>query len=147
MVIAIGTGWPARRLRTMMSSASGNCAPNCLLPPAAHELEHQQRQQVQQNSGDSQRLEQIAAYDHAGAEREQRADRDETAELADAERQAGLQDQPVERDQRQPIVAVAGQPALAAQLDQHALAVGLVLQQLEAAIDVLAVGPRVKNSR
>ena len=51
-------------------------------------------------------------------------------ELADAELQAGLQDQPVERDQRQPVVAGRGQAALAAQLHQHALAVGLVVQQL-----------------
>ena len=28
MVSAIGVGWPARRLRTIMSRASGNCAPN-----------------------------------------------------------------------------------------------------------------------
>ena len=46
-------------------------------------------------------------------------------------RQAGLQHQPVERDSSgDAVVAGAGQAALAAQLHQHVLAVGLVLQQL-----------------
>ena len=38
------------------------------------------------------------------------------------------------------VIAAAGQPALAPQLDQDVFAVRLVLEQLEPAVDVLAVG-------
>ena len=51
-------------------------------------------------------------------------DADIERQLADAHGEAGLQDQPVERDQRQPVVAARGQAALAAKLHQHRLAVG-----------------------
>ena len=48
MVIATGTGWPARRLRTMMSSASGKLRAEFLLPAAAQMLQHRQRPERQQ---------------------------------------------------------------------------------------------------
>ncbi len=46
----------------------------------------------------------------------------------EADGEAGLQDQPVERDQAEPVIAAAGQAALAPQLDQHAFPVGAVLR-------------------
>ena len=105
MVIAIGTGWPARRLRTMMSSASGNCAPNFFCRRPRLNLQHQQRQQRAAEQRGAERLQQVAAGHHDEAEREQRQHDDVDRELDDAELQARLQDQPVERDQRQPVVA------------------------------------------
>ena len=99
MVIATGTGWPARRLRTMMSSASGNCAPNffCRRP----------RRNFSTSSGSSDAAEQRGASSACsmlprtiidGAEGDTSAEHDDIdRELADAERQAGLQHQLVER--------------------------------------------------
>jgi hypothetical protein len=53
-----------------------------------------------------------------------------------------VQDQPVERDEPDPVIAFAGQPALAAQLDQHGLAVGAILRNGEPSVDPAAVGRR-----
>ena len=93
-----------------------------LLPPAAHDLEDQAAAAACSRTARRQSASsQIAARDHQSAEGEQRADADVDRELADADGQAGLQDQPVERHQRQPVVAAAAQSALAAQLHQHAL--------------------------
>lgn len=60
-------------------------------------------------------------------------DEDQTAE---ANRQPGLQQQLIEIDYRQSIVAAAGQTALAPQLHEHALAVSLVGHHLETAVAV-----------
>ena len=50
MLIATGTGWPARRLRTMMSSASGNCAPNAFCRRLRMNFRTSSGSSVQQNS-------------------------------------------------------------------------------------------------
>ena len=130
MVIAIGTGWPARRLRTMMSSASGNCAPNFFWRRLRRNAQHQTEAGPCRRTATA-----IAGVMSACRERQSRAansattpSRDEERKLADAD--ASSPDCSISRlstDHRQPVVAAAGQPALAAQLHQHALAVGLVL--------------------
>ena len=61
MLIATGTGWPARRLRTMMSSASGNCAPNAFCRRLRLILSTSSGSSVQQNSAGAERLQQVAA--------------------------------------------------------------------------------------
>ena len=99
MVIATGTGWPARRLRTMMSSASGNCAPNFFCRRPRRKRSTRQRQRAsRKNSDGTGAIDQIA---EAPGRQRVSTDRDHAAmtisELADAERQARLQDQPVER--------------------------------------------------
>jgi hypothetical protein len=85
-------------------------------------------------------LEDIVANPRRGTEREQRPDPDDGRQPTQAHGQARLQDEPVERQDRQAIEAARGQPALAAELDQHALAIGLVLEQPQPAIDAAAVG-------
>ena len=68
----------------------------------------------------------VAKHQRRG-EREQARDGDDDEQPRQSERQAGLQNQPIERDQAEPVIAAAGQPAFAPQLDQHALAIGAVL--------------------
>src|SRR5476651_1801528 len=55
--------------------------------------------------------------------------------------QARLQHQPVEGDDRKLVIAAAGEAALAPKLDQYAFAVDLIVEQLQAPVDVLAIGP------
>ena len=126
----------------------GELRAELLLPPAALELEHQTAaaacSRTARTPSASSRSPRITiARPNANSAPHRDVDR----ELADAERQARLQDQPVERDQRQPVVAARLRPALAAQLHQHALAVGLVVHQPQAAVDVLAVGARVEEQQ
>ena len=99
---------------------------------------------VGQHPGRDQRrgrgLEDIVAQPRHGAEREQRPDADEHRKPPKADGQAGLQNETVERQDRQPVEAAGGQPALPAQLNEHAFAVGLILQEPQPAIDAAAVG-------
>ena len=85
-------------------------------------------------------LEDIVANPCHRPEREQRPDADDRRKPPQADGQARLQDEPVERQDREPIEAAGGQPALPAQLNEHAFAVGLILQQPQPAIDATAVG-------
>ena len=50
------------------------------------------------------------------------------AETGEADGEPGLQNEAVERDETEAVIAARGEPALAPQLDQHALAIGSVLR-------------------
>jgi hypothetical protein len=84
----------------------------------------------------------LARKKHHSRKRKHRNDGHIDDELRNTQGQAGLQDQPVERHQGQPEIAGGGQAALTAKLDQHAFAIGLAVQQLQATVDVLAIGAR-----
>ena len=124
MLMAIGTGWPARRLRTIMSSASGNCAANlpCRRP----------RKKRSTKYGSAVALNSAAATASTTLSRNTSMATNATTlamtmideEAGEADGEPGLQDQPVERDEAEPVIAARGQPALAPQLDQHAFAIG-----------------------
>src|SRR5205085_11932863 len=111
-----------------------------LLPPPAQDAQDQIGQNDAAEHGDQQRFEQIAAYDQTNGKRHHREQHVEQQQLLDAEREPGLQHELVDVDEAQAVVAARSEPALAPQLDEDIFAVGLVLEQLQAAIDVLAVG-------
>ena len=73
------------------------------------------------------RFEKALAEQQRRAEGDEAADADDGEQLGQPQREPGLQDQPVEREKADLIIAAGGQAAFAAQLDQHALAVGAVL--------------------
>ncbi len=75
-----------------------------------------------------------------GREHPDHPEQDEEHQAAETDGKARLQQQLIEIDNRQPVVAAAGQTSFATQLHQHAFTVGFVRHHLEAAIDLLAVG-------
>ena len=74
-------------------------------------------------------MDQAAAEHHSGGECHHRQDYVEDQEFLDPQREAGLQYELVDVDEAQAVVAALGEPALAPQLDEDVLAVGLTLQE------------------
>src|ERR1019366_6413866 len=111
-----------------------------LLPPRAQEPEHHEGQHEAAEQRGDDGVQQAPLEHHGGRERPDHTDNDDQDQPSEADGQAGLQHELIETDERQPIFAAAGQPALAPQLHQHAFAVRLVVHHLEAAVDVMAVG-------
>jgi hypothetical protein len=105
-----------------MSSASANWAPR------PQEAQHHVGQQEAAERCDQDRIDNVAAEHDTERERDDRRDRREGQQFADPGGQPRLEDQPVERLDSHTVIAAAGQPALAAQLDQDVFAVGLILQ-------------------
>jgi hypothetical protein len=110
-----------------------------LLPPRALHVENEERHHEQAKQAEASAVEDVAVEEIHRARRDHRAGDHDQDELGEADRHAGLQDELVEGVERQPVVAAAGQAALAAQLHEDALAVGLILQHAEAAIDPAAI--------
>ena len=125
MLMAIGTGWPARNERTMMSMASGNCAANFFCRRERRNLSTMKGSTKPLNSAANDGVQQAPFEHHGGGERGDHADDDEQDQPAETDGQAGLQHELIEVDERQLVFAAAGQPALAPQLHQHAFAVRL----------------------
>ena len=91
-------------------------------------------------------IEQIAGEIHGAAECDDGADDDENDQLGETDRQSGLQHEPTQRYQWKPIVAAAGQAALAAQLHENAFAIRLIRHQRQPAVDIAAIrGGREKQ--
>src|SRR5271169_2387730 len=85
-------------------------------------------------------MQKVPLESQGGGERSDHADDDDQDQPSEANVQAGLQHELVEADQRQAVIAAAGQPTLAPQLHQYAFAVRHAVHHLEAAVDVIAVG-------
>ncbi len=120
--------------------AIGKLGAECLLPAAAQKAQHEIWQQRAAERSDHQRLGQVAADEDGDTEGDDGPDHDDRQELAEPHRQPGLQHQAVDELEPRPIIAGAGEATLLAQLHQDILPVGLVLEQLEPTIDVLAIG-------
>jgi hypothetical protein len=117
----------------------GELRAELLLAPPAQDAQEQVRHDEPAEQADQDRMEEIAAHDECDCEGHDAEQREDDEELAQADCKAGLQHQPVERLEPDAVAAAAGKPALAPQLHQDVLAIGFVLEQLEAAIDVLAI--------
>src|SRR5579875_2176410 len=113
----------------------------------AQEDKRQVRQHHASGEGRGKRLPQNGGEDQCADESADCRDRDKDKKPAHSDRHAGLQDQAVEPDERQTIIAAGRQTALAPQLHEYALAIGLLVEHLEATVDVLAVGRRIAEKQ
>ena len=126
----------------------GELGAEFLLPPRAQHAQHEVRQHSRAEQSRQRRLDKTAArtpWSPTNARPLTMATMMTRRAKPDGE--ARLQDQPVERDQIEPVIAAAGQPAFAPQFDQHAFAIGPVLRQHQPPVDLAAIGCRRKAVR
>src|SRR5689334_8586972 len=118
----------------------GKLRAESFLAPSAQDFQNQRRQQDSAGEGGKCSVGDFAVKNHdASKDRDHSYDGNKD-QPAKTDCQAGLQQQLIEIDERQPVVAAASQAALPPQLDENALAVGLARHNLEATIDVLSIG-------
>src|SRR5262245_28305245 len=110
------------------------------LAAAAHDPQCERRQDDAAYKADKGRLYQRAVKEQYGREHSHHSDQDEDNQTTETDGKPRLQQQLIEFDQWQPVIATAGQTALPSQLHEHAFAVGLVGHHLESAIDLFAIG-------
>ena len=145
MVTAMGTGWPRAQAAHDHIERVRELSAKRPLPAAAQKAQHQIGNRSRGKDSDQQRLHKVAADHQAQCKSNHAADRNHGDELAETDREPRLEHQPVDRLHAETIIALAREAALLAQLEQNVLAVGLIVQQSQAAIDILAIGCAGKN--
>src|SRR6185437_3075005 len=116
------------------------------LPASAQEAQHKKWQHRAAGRGHQDSMQDRAIEYHGPDESGHSADSNKKKQPPESKRQARLQHELIEIDQRQSVLAAAGEPALSPQLHENAFTVGLVVHHTEAAIDVLTVRrPGVKQ--